>query len=66
MTENDPVEKLIDLTAQLIARAHLRRCSPQTQETNEQPDSPIDSVSAMKAIPHSTNPIPNESKSNSK
>ena len=24
MTENDPVEKLIDLTARLIARAHLR------------------------------------------
>ncbi len=43
MTKNDPVEKLIDLTARLIARAHLRRCSPQTQETNEQPDSPPDS-----------------------
>ena len=43
MTKNEPVEELVELTARLIARVHLRRCSPQTQETNEQPDLPPDS-----------------------
>ncbi|HJN08072.1 MAG TPA: hypothetical protein QF564_05225 [Pirellulaceae bacterium] len=45
MTKNEPVEELIELTARLIARAHLRRCSTQVNEATEQPDSPTDSVS---------------------
>ena len=45
MTENDPVEDLIDLTARLIARAQVRRCSAQANQTTEQPNSPTDSTS---------------------
>lgn len=44
MTENEPVKELIDLTARLIARAHLRRCSAQANQTTEQLNSPTDST----------------------
>ena len=47
MTGNDPVETLIDLTARLIARDHLRHCSTQTQKTVEQRDSTLDSESSI-------------------
>ena len=39
MTKKEPVNELIELTARLIARAHLRGCSAQTTEADEQPDS---------------------------
>ena len=45
MTKKEPVNELIELTARLIARAHLRGCSAQTTEADEQPNSPTDSAS---------------------
>ena len=45
MTKKEPVNELIELTARLIARAHLRGCSTQTTEADEQPNSPTDSAS---------------------
>lgn len=40
MSKTDPVEKLIDLIARLIARAHLRHCSSRVQPPSVQSDAP--------------------------
>ena len=43
MLEKDPVEKLIDLTARLIARGHRRNCSQRSLDSSEPSDSPATS-----------------------
>ena len=56
MTRNEPVEELIELTARLIARFHVRRCSTQVNEATDQPDSPTNSESRNEGDTSSNQP----------
>ena len=56
MTKKEPVNELIELTARLIAPAHLRGCSAQTTEADEQPNSPTDSASSNEGNTSSNQP----------